>query len=207
MIPDSLMPKEIRRWVQRDGFSGEITGWLFGERTSAPCAGFEGCTAEQPAVIDRGGSGRDEPNRCGADHCQVPGRRPRCDGDRGTGRPACRSTRPASFACEAGIDGGTARTDGGAHLVRHRQNELLQLFRGAKHAAARDQDLGRCQFRPVVVGWLVSMELSVGCRRDELDGSRIALGGAMKPCRATCDFLGVGRLHGQDGVAGIRWSA
>src|SRR3546814_8473694 len=49
---------------------------------------------------------------------------------------------------EAGIDGGAAGADGGAQLVGDRFDQLEILAR-AHATAARDDDLGRGQFRPV----------------------------------------------------------
>ena len=49
----------------------------------------------------------------------------------------------------AGVDGGAGGADGGAELVGDRQDDLQELLRRAERAAARDDDLGRGQFRPV----------------------------------------------------------
>ncbi|RWE34030.1 MAG: hypothetical protein EOS79_28945 [Mesorhizobium sp.] len=44
-----------------DGISGEVTDGLFGGGASPSCPELKGCAPEQPAVVDRGGSGRHEP--------------------------------------------------------------------------------------------------------------------------------------------------
>ncbi|WP_202351613.1 hypothetical protein [Mesorhizobium sp. 113-1-2] len=40
-----------------DGISGEVTDGLFGGGASPSCPELKGCAPEQPAVVDRGGSG------------------------------------------------------------------------------------------------------------------------------------------------------
>src|SRR6478735_6076785 len=50
-----------------DGISGEVADGLFGGGASPSCPELKGCAPEQPAVVDRGGSGRHEPGRCGPD--------------------------------------------------------------------------------------------------------------------------------------------
>ncbi len=49
----------------------------------------------------------------------------------------------------AGIDRGARCADGSAELVGNRQDDFLELFRRAERAAARDDDLGRGQFRAI----------------------------------------------------------
>src|SRR3546814_19437514 len=93
---------------------------------------------------------------------------------------------------EAGIDGGAAGADGGAQLVGDRFDQLEILAR-AHAAAARDDDLGRGQFRPVRFLQFLTDELRqarIGTRLALFDGARATLGGARpaeRRVRNACD--------------------
>ena len=87
----------------------------------------------------------------------------------------------------AGIDRGARCADGGAELVGDRQDDFLELLRRAERAAARDDDLGRGQFRTVAARQPVldeGRQARVGRGRDGLDRRRTALGRRLRrrPC-------------------------
>jgi hypothetical protein len=85
---------------------------------------------------------------------------------------------------------------------------VVELLAGAHRAAARDDDLGRGQFRAIELGDLLADERvlpRIGDGRDRLDaaeppvgGGRIEAGGAHGG-----DLDGLRALHRGDGVAGV----
>lgn len=96
-----------------------------------------------------------------------------------------------------GIDGRAACTNGSTELVGQRQDNLIELLRGAKGPTARDDDFGRSQF------WTIrGRHGRIGSSTDCFDVCRNAFAG--RGSGADRDhLLGVGGLNRQDGVAVI----
>src|SRR5690606_17559331 len=107
----------------------------------------------------------------------------------------------------AGIDGGTAGADRGAELVGDRKDDLLELLGRTERAATGNHDPGRGQLRTIALRQTVldkGRQLRILRRGNALDGGRTVLAGRLEGGGANGDhLLGVGRLHGLDGVTGI----
>jgi len=107
-----------------------------------------------------------------------------------------------------GVHRGAAGAQCGAQLVGQGNQHLAELLAAAHRAAARDDDLGRRQFRPVVLGDLAAQERAaarIGHRGNHLDrcaatggGGGVEAGGAHGD-----DLDDIAALHRGDGVAGV----
>ncbi len=107
----------------------------------------------------------------------------------------------------ARIDGGAAGADGGAELVGDRDDDLLEILLGADAAAARDDDAGGGELRPVALGKGFADEGGegrIGRGGDGLDrAGRAGAGGGERGGADGRDLLCVLRLDRLDGVAGV----